>query len=156
MEKRRMVIVTNAVGHSVSISNRELNFRRKWDHKGDKKRIDYDVLEELLYNRGVETLFKEGYLVIDNLQDAQDLGLEPIEATEPTNIITLTDFQRNRLLTVAPLKEFMETLDKLSTVQAEELAQYAIDNKVGDLERYELLKKKTGLDVITVIKNLSN
>lgn len=148
MEKR-YVIVQNEASHAVGIANRDLAFRRRWDRKGVKKRIEFDLLVDLLYDRGVENLFKEGYLSIPNKQDRIDLGLE----TEDEELVTLTQFQQERLLKSAPIEELETTLKKLSRQQKNELAQLAVDKKLGDYNRWELLSKETGMHIVEMIKN---
>jgi len=58
-------------------------------------------------------MFKQGLLYIDNMKDKQDLGLEPLEATEPTNIIALSPKQMEEMLTVKPIAVFKRELSKL-------------------------------------------
>ena len=90
---------------------------------------------------GVEYLFEQGLLYIEDMQIKKDLGLEPIDAEEPTNIIIPDDKMVKRLLTVVPSSELKATLKKLPTEQISEFAQKAIS--VGDinLERSEIIKE---------------
>ena len=80
-----------------------------------------------------------------------ELGLEPEGATEPENIIVLNDAQRQRLLTVAPIRDLKEMLGKISYEQAQELTEYAIDHEITDINRCEVLKTATGVDVIKAV-----
>ena len=80
-----------------------------------------------------------------------ELGLEPEGATEPENIIILNDAQRQRLLTVAPIRDLKEMLGKISYEQAQELTEYAIDHEITDINRCEVLKTATGVDVIKAV-----
>ena len=80
-------------------------------------------------------------LYIEDMQIKKDLGLEPLDAEEPTNIIIPDDKMVKRLLTVVPSSELKATLKKFPTEQINEFAQKAIS--VGDinLERSEIIKE---------------
>jgi len=78
--------------------------------------------------------------------------LEPEGAIEPENIIVLDDAQRKRYMTVLPVHEFKQKLADLSMDQATALAQYAIENKLIDFDKCDMLKTMTGIDIIKSIE----
>ena len=133
------VKVVNLISSRVNISVPESNARFVWERKSAVRTIPLEKLEELMYNPGVEALFSQGVL-----------GIEDTE--EPVNIITLNDQQRKRYLTVMPLAEFKENIKKLSTDQIRELAQYAIDNEIMDYDKSEVINKLCGTDIIGTIQ----
>ena len=143
MENRKVTIESLSTGR-VGIDIPELHLRRRWEKKGAKTTIDLDTLKEAIYYKGVSNLFTDGFLKIE-------LGLEPEGATEPENIIILNDAQRQRLLTVAPIRDLKEMLGKISYEQAQELTEYAIDHEITDINRCEVLKTATGVDVIKAV-----
>ena len=100
------VKVVNLISSRVNIDVPDVRLKRVWEQKGAIKAIPFDQLEEALYDPGVEALFREGILGIKDLETKKKLGLEPEDATEPVNIITLDDTQRKRYLTAMPLHEF--------------------------------------------------
>jgi hypothetical protein len=53
----------------------------------------------MLWDNGVRVMIDRGILYIPDMKDKIDLGLEPEDATEPENIIVLSDLQINNLLT---------------------------------------------------------
>ena len=55
------------------------------------------------------------------METKEEVGLEPDDATEPENIIVLTDAQMTRLLKVAPIRDMKEMMSKLSKQQKENL-----------------------------------
>ena len=85
----RMVKVTSMIDAQVGITDLSVGVKRRWQKRGQSLPIPFDQLQILLYNDGVANMFRQGMLYIDNMKDKQDLGLEPMEATEPTNIIAL-------------------------------------------------------------------
>jgi hypothetical protein len=148
MERR--IMVKNLSSSRVIIDNEELHFKRVWEQKGAVKPIAFEILEQLIYEPGVETLFKEGYLYIDDKDTRVELGLE--EADGDSIVQLYTDAQIKRFLTIAPIEEFAQVLGIMAHEQIVEMADYAIDNELIDIEKDEMLKKKIGIDVIKTIQ----
>ena len=146
------VKVENLISSRVNIVIPELSLRRVWEKKGAVKTIPLDQLEEAMYNPGVENLFREGILGINDMEVKKYLGLEPEDAEEPVNIITLNDAQRKRYLTVMPTPEFKEKIHELPLEQVRELAQYAIQNEIANFDKAEIIKKMIGTDIIATIQ----
>lgn len=150
MDKK--VKVVSLVSHRVILTVPELRLRRVWERKGATALIPFEQLEEAMYSPGVENLFKNGILGIDDMEVKIALGLEPEEAKEPVNIIVLDDAQRKRYLTVMPLNEFKQKIKELPREQINELAAYAIANKIMDYDKSEEIKKYIDVDIMTAIK----
>lgn len=146
------VKVVNLISSRVNINLPDVRLHRVWERKGAVKTIPFDQLEEAIYNPGVESLFTEGILGIDDLEVKQKLGLEPEDVKEPVNIITLDDHQRKRYLTVMPMHEFRTEIKKLPIEQIRELANYAIENEIIDFDKAELIKQIIGTDIIGSIQ----
>ena len=151
MENKK-VIVTNMVNRRVGMTLPDLHFKRTWEEKGAKKPIDLEILEQAIYDPGVEYMFRQGILAIDDMEVKKFLGLEPEDATEPENIIILTDAQRKRYLTVAPISELKEIMKSISYEQRLEMANYAIENNLDSVDRAEVIKSFTDIDVISAIR----
>lgn len=152
MEGKRRVEVINTANAQVSIRQIDLHFDHTWQKKNDKFMIDFDLLEQMLYDNGTRTIFEDGVLYIKDMQTKIDLGLEPEGAEEPENIIVLEESQMKRYMTVLPLHEFKENLDKMSNEQCLALVQFAIKNKTVDFDKFEYLQKRTGVDAYRAIK----
>jgi hypothetical protein len=150
MDKK--VKVVSLVSQRVVLTVPDIRLRRVWERKGATMVIPFEQLEEAMYNPGVEALFTQGVLGIESMEVKRALGLEPEDAEEPVNIITLNDAQRKRYLTVMPLPEFKENLKKLSIDQVRELAQYAIENEIMDYDKSEAVLKRAGVDIIGTIQ----
>ena len=136
MEKK--VKVKSLVSHRVVLNVPDLRLRRVWEKKNAVILIPYEQLEEAMYSPGVENLFRDGVLGIDDMEVKIALGLEPEDAKEQVNIITLNDAQRKRYLTVMPLAEFKEKIKELPIEQINELAAYAIANEIMDYDKSEI------------------
>lgn len=149
MDKK--VKVVSLVSQRVVLTVPDLRLRRVWERKGAVAVIPFEQLEEAMYSPGVENLFKNGILGIDDMETKIALGLEPEGAKAPVNIITLNDEQK-RYLTVMPLHEFKEEIKKLPIEQINELAAYAIEHEILDFDKSEIIKKYVDVDIMRAVK----
>lgn len=149
---KKTVMVKNTTNGRVGIDLPDLSFRRTWERKGAQKPVDISILEQAIYDPGVEYLFKEGILYIEDMDVKIALGLEAETAKAPENIIVLNDQQKTRYLTVAPVHEFKQLIGKLSYEQIHELAQFAIEKEYTNFDKCEILQKTVGIDVIKAIQ----
>ena len=153
MENRKVMVKSESTGR-LSINLPELRLKRIWEKKGTIRPISFEDLQQALYVPGVEYMFKEGMLSIESMQDKIDLGLEPEGTKEdsPVNIIILNDSQKKRYLTVLPTSEFKQELEKLPYEQINSLVDYAIEKELMDMDKCDILKEKTGIDIIRAIQ----
>jgi len=143
--------VTNVSNSPAGIYLPEIRFRHMWQ-PGSSFYIEKEVLEQLLYYPGVKYAIDNGILYIEDLTEKQELGLEPEDATEPVNIIVLSDKERRNYMTIMPFDEFKEKVKALSLEQIGFLIDYAIDNHLLDFEKNEFLKELTGRDIIGAVR----
>lgn len=148
----KKVYVVSTVNGTVGISLPEYGFRKDWTKKGQKVAIDKELLENIMFDPGTEYMFRTGMLYIEDMEVKKELGLEPEDATEPENIIVLSDAEMKRYLTVLPLHEFKEKLTNLSIEQKKNMVDYAVENEIINLEKCELLKEATGLNIVRMIE----
>lgn len=153
MENNKIMVTSNTFGE-VSINIPSLHFRRVWERKGAKKPIDAEILKEIIYDPGVEKMFKMGILYIEDMPTKIELDLEPVGAEKPTNIVILTDEQRRTLLSdTTPLKKFREICDNMSKQELINLADFAVEKELVNIDKCRYLKLKTGKDIVEIIKN---
>ena len=151
MEKE-MVTVISTVNGVVGIYLPDLRFKKEWTRKGQRQKIDKDLLQDIMYDPGSEYIFRTGMLYIEDMNIKKEIGLEPEEATEPVNIIILDEQQLHRYLTVMPLHEFKENVKKLSIEQAKNLVDYAVQKETITFDKAEFLEKITGLNAMSMIQ----
>ena len=151
MEKE-MVTVISTVNGVVGIYLPDLRFKKEWTRKGQKQKIDKELLQDIMYDPGSEYMFRTGMLYIEDMDIKKEIGLEPEDATEPVNIIVLDEKQLNRYLTVMPLHEFKENVKKLSIEQAKNLVDYAVQKESITFDKAEFLEKITGLNAMSMIQ----
>lgn len=150
MEKKVKVI--NMTNGKLSVFVPALNFQREWISKDNAITIDESVVQELMYDPGFRYMIEQGMLYIEDMEVKKEIGIEPEDATEPVNIIVLTDKERRRYLVNLSQKEFEEKVSKLSREQVRLLADYAIDNRIADFDKSKFLQKICGKDVIQAIR----
>ena len=151
MEKE-MVTVISTVNGVVGIYLPDLRFKKEWTRKGQRQKIDKELLQDIMYDPGSEYMFRTGMLYIEAMDIKKEIGLEPEEATEPVNIIILDEQQLHRYLTVMPLHEFKENVKKLSIEQAKNLVDYAVQKETITFDKAEFLEKITGLNAMSMIQ----
>lgn len=149
MEKIR-VISKHQGPISVNIS--DLRFKREWPNKGASISIEKETLEEMMYDSGFKYMIDTGMLYIEDLEVKKELGLEPEDATEPVNIIVLSDNDMKRMMTAMPQFEFDAKLKTLNYEQMLALADFAIKNELGDFGKCDAIKKACGKDILTAIR----
>lgn len=143
------VMVTSMVNGTISVLS--LN-RRVWSKKGQKLPISKDTLREAIYNPGVEYMFKNGILYIDDMDFKIELGLEPEGAKAPTQIIPMDDKYLNRVLKLMPISEMKKVIDSMTSVQKQELVDYAAHQSDVALDRIRVVSEKCGVDVLKSIE----
>ena len=147
------VTIINTSNNYVVINSPQLRFKRVLEKKGAKVVIDKEIFTELLYSTGFNNLVKKGILYIEDMEIKKEVGLEPEDATEPVNIIVLTDKQKERLLKTAPFSELKDTCEKLSSTQLNELISFAISNEINlEMNKIDYLQGKTGKDILKAIQ----
>lgn len=145
------VDLVNTLDSVVEINLKDPLINRRWDRKGVVRQIEWGVLKEAFYDTGVQNMIVMGILYIPNMEVKIELGLEPPEAVEPVNIIVLNDTEKRRYLTVMTFKEFEAAVAKLGNEEIKNLADYAIENNLMDIDKDSLIKKRIGVDVIKAI-----
>lgn len=136
----------------ISVNIPDLRFKREWPNKGSSIPIERETLEEMMYDNGFKYMIDTGMLYIEDLEVKKELGLEPEDATEPVNIIVLSDNDMKRMMTAMPQFEFDAKLKTLNYEQMLALADFAIKNELGDFGKCDAIKKACGKDILTAIK----
>lgn len=147
MENKR-VEVRMAVNGKLTVNLPFLRFKRTWSGRNSKYPVDYNILEEAVMDPGTLYFFQHGMLVIDDAEIRDRLGLE----TDGTPLYILNDAQMMGLLKVDSVSKFKEALEKMSKEQKTTLAQVAVENELTDLDKVDLLRQYSEIDVAAAIK----
>ena len=146
------VIVTSMVNGLISINKPEHHLVKVWPQKGAKLPVDKDALREAIYEPGVEYMFKNGMLYIDDMDFKIELGLEEEGAKVPTAIVPVDEKYLERLLKRMPVVEMKAAIKNMNGEQKHELIDYA--SKQGDIQmdRIAVIREITGTDLFKVIE----
>lgn len=136
----------------LSVRIPDLHFAREWPNKGASVKVDRELLEDMMYDPGFKYMIDTGLLYIEDMEVKKELGIEPEDATEPVNIIVLSENDMRRMMTVMPIFEFTNKLKTLNYEQLLNLSDFAIRNELGDYQKCEAIKKVCGKDVLTAIR----
>ena len=143
------VMVTSMVGGTISAS--ALN-HRVWNKKGQKLPVSKDVLREAIYEPGVEYMFKNGILYIEDMDFKIELGLESEGTKIPTQILPMDDKYMNRVLKLMPIADMKKAIDSMSQVQKQELVDFAVLQNDIQLDRIKIVSEKCGVDILRTIE----
>lgn len=143
------VMVTSMVGGTISAS--ALN-HRVWNKKGQKLPVSKDILREAIYEPGIEYMFKNGILYIEDMDFKIELGLEAEGTKTPTQIIPMDEKYMTRVLKLMPVSEMKKAIDEMSMVQKQELVDFAVKQNDIQLDRIKIVSDKCGVDVLKAIE----
>ena len=142
----KKVKVKSLTNGTLVINVPDLRLHRTWERKGAVKVIDSDVLQEAIYDPGVEYFFKQGMLQIMDEEVMEEIDPELKE------VIILDDAQMRGMLKGKPLGEFKEKLKELPREQVFALVDFAIKNEIIDMAKNDVLKSITGIDITKAVQ----
>ena len=143
------VMVMSMIGGTISVPSLG---RKVWSKKGQKLMISKEALREAIYEPGVEYMFKNGMLYIEDMDFKIELGLEEDGAKVPTQIIPMDEKYLNRVLKLMPVAEMKKAIDNMTESQKQELIDYAVSQRDVQLDRVRVVSEKCGIDVLKAIE----
>lgn len=144
LQDNTMVEVINNSTGSVSFYSEYSRMSRKWDKPGSKKKVSLEELRELVSNSGGYELL-ENFLLIKDMDVREELGL-------PVNKEYMLDEKEIKTLLKKSVDVLTETLENTSDSIKEKIAQTAIDTKLSDLDKLEVIQEHSGIDALSAIK----
>ena len=145
------VFVTSMVKGIVSINRPECRLVKTWPKKGAKLPVEKEALRQAIYEPGVEYMFRNGMLYIDDMDFKIELGLEEEGAQVPTNIIPVDEKYLERVLKRMPVAEMKMVIREMSSTHKAELVEYAAEQNDIQMDRIAAIKEITGIDLFKVI-----
>lgn len=146
------VIVTSMVSGRIGLVLPHMHINKVWPKKGTKLPIEKDILREAIYEPGVEYMFKQGLLYIEDMDFKIELGLEAEGTKIPTEVIPIDEKYLNRVLKLMPIVEMKKTVQSMNDNQIRELIDYAAGQNDIQFDRMDVLKKLTGIDIVKIIE----
>lgn len=144
LQDNMMVEVVNNSTGSVSYYSELSRMHRKWDKPETKKKVSLEELRELVSASGGYELL-ENFLLIKDVNVREELGL-------PINKEHMLDDKDIKAVLKKSVDVLESTLENTSDSIKEKIAQTAIDSKLGDLDKLEVIQEHTGIDVLSAIK----
>jgi hypothetical protein len=141
--------VTNNLKTPIFIALPDVRFKRTWPGESTYK-IPLEILREAVYDHGFMTFLEKGIMSIDEKEVRVELGLE--EQDGESIFKTYNRSQLIKLLKVDTLEDLKEAIGTMSREQLSFLAEIAIDQKIGDMNKAEAIKKVSGIDIIKGIQ----
>ena len=146
------VIVTSMVSGNVGLTLPHLRVNKTWPKKGTKLPVEKEILREAIYEPGVEYMFKNGILYIEDMDFKIELGLEAEGAKAPTAIVPVDEKYLERLLKRMPVAEMKQAIKGMNDNQKREMIEYASEQNDIQLDRLSAIKELTGTDLFKVIE----
>ena len=146
------VMVTSMVSGRIGLVLPRLHINKVWPKKGTKLPVEKEVLREAIYEPGVEYMFKQGLLYIDDMDFKIELGLEEEGTKAPTNVIPMDEKYMSRVLKLMPIAEMKKAISAMNHNQKRELIDFASEQNDISFDRMDVIKKLTGIDVVKVIE----
>lgn len=146
------VMVTSMVSGRIGLVLPRLHINKVWPKKNTKLPVEKDVLREAIYEPGVEYMFKQGLLYIDDMDFKIELGLEEEGTKAPTNVIPMDEKYMTRILKLMPIAEMKKAISAMNDNQKRELIDFASEQNDISFDRMDVIKKLTGIDVVKVIE----
>jgi hypothetical protein len=144
LKDNMMVEVINNSTGSVSYFSELSRIHRKWDKPESKKKVSLEELRELVSASGGYELL-ENFLLIKDIDVREELGL-------PVNKEYMLDDKEIKALLKKSVDTIEATLENTSESIREKIAQAAIDTKLSDLEKLDVIKEHSGVDVLFAIQ----
>jgi hypothetical protein len=139
----KVEVINNSTG-SVSYYSEFSRMIRKWDKPNTTKKISLEELRELVSASGGYELL-ENFLLIKDMDVREELGL-------PVNKEHLLDDKEIKSVLKKSVDVLENTLENTSDSIKDKIAQTAIDTKLSDLDKLEVIKEYSGVDVLTAIQ----
>ena len=150
--ENNMIKVKSASDWTIVVSIPYLSLHRRWEKRGQVHLIDRQTMIQAYYDASVESLISKGALIVEDVEFLRSVGLLD-EETKKSIVYELTDAMKARLIKVMPLQEVAAELQKMSSLQISELADYAITNYVDlKMDRIDLLSKASGKNIMKAIE----
>ena len=144
----KRIKIVSAHNSDLSIVYPELRVNRNLVGIGASVTLAGDIVRELLSDIGFKYMLEQGMIIIANKEDRIALGLEE------EGIIVPIEFKKDDMIKALrgmAYADFVKGVDSMTKEQQRTLAQLAVDEQIGDLQKTDLLKRYTGMDVLKMI-----
>lgn len=149
MAEQKLIKVTNRETARVGYSVPDLDVRRQF-MPGETKSISLEELEKLSFIPGGKALIRN-YLLV---QDKEVLDKILNEKIEPEYFYTEAEVKK--ILTTGTLGQLEDCLNFAPDGTISLVQKMAVELKINDINKRDLILKKTGFNVTKAIENLND
>lgn len=149
MAEQKLIKVTNRELARVGYYIPDLDVRRQFS-VGETKSISFEELEKLSFIPGGKALIKN-YLLV---QDKEVLDKILNEKIEPEYFYTEAEIRK--LLTTGTIGQLEDCLNFAPEGTISLVQKLAVELKINDINKRDLIFKKTGFNVTKAIENLND
>ena len=146
------VIVTSMVSGVIGLTHPEHRLVKTWPRKGTRLPVEKEALRQAIYEPGVEYMFKNGMLYIEDMDFKIELGLEEEGTKTPTAVVPVDEKYLERVLKRMPVSEMKVVIKGMNDNQKRELIDYASLQNDIQIDRIGAIKEATGIDLFKVIE----
>lgn len=147
----KVTVISNS-RNVVSVCIPDLKLKKSWARKGAKVLIDKDILEEAMFDPGVEYMFKSGLLYVQDVKTKIDLGLEPEGATASKNVFMSDEEKEEYMSSKKQAWQLEEKLKELSHEGKRDFCDYVVEHELFDSKKSNIIKKICGVDTVHAIQ----
>lgn len=149
MDDKTRVQIRSRVKGTVIIYDPNIPIKREWTKKGQIQTIPLDIMRDLVYQTGVQSMLEDGMLEIVDKDVRIELGLEVEGVAAEKEFMT-----ENQMLAalIGTPDDIAAAIDKLPAAQIEEFVHLAVEKEFTDMAKVDIIKKKTGKDVLQLVK----
>ena len=110
------VIVTSMVSGVIGLNHPEYRLVKTWPKKGTKLPIEKEALRQAIYEPGVEYMFKNGMLYMDDMDFKIELGLEEEGTKIPTTVVPMDEKYLERVFKRMPVIEMKTVIKSMNGI----------------------------------------
>ncbi len=140
-----LVEVFNNDSGKVSYYSEFSRVKRNWDKTDSSKKIPFEELRDQMNTTGGSKLFEDDILLIKDIDIRKELSLKPLHKY-------LESDSGIKELLIGDINHLEEALIEMSQNIKEKVAHKCIELKIKDIDVLDLIKKYSGLDVLTSIQ----
>jgi hypothetical protein len=147
------VKITSCSNHKIRLYVPELRVNRLFEKQDQSYLFDEEIIKEMFYYPSVERFFKEGLLYIQDKATRVALELEEEDGSPVEDVVApISNATILAYLNAKPVNEFEAYFEKLPMSQKLRFADIAVENKITNYEKCNIIKAATGKDIIKIIQ----
>lgn len=150
----KKIKLISKVNANFNVNFPEFRYNRDFNGEGASQLIDKDVLDELVYDERFARAVRNGVLYIDDKDARVEYGFD-IEDNDGNIVETPTILSTEEILKMLQelnFQDFKTKVESLPMSQVQRIVDVAVEHKLIDYAKAQLLKRLTSRDLIKIIE----